>query len=98
LPEDQWPPALINLIDQPGYRATFKAIKERIAQISLQTGLSVELLASRKQINQLLSWYWRLTPPHRIPQLLSSWREKLVGTALREILEGDDKLAVITSA
>jgi len=98
LPEDQWPPALINLIDQPGYRATFKAIKERIAQISLQTGLSVELLASRKQINQLLSWYWRLTPPQRIPQLLSSWREKLVGAALREILEGDDKLAVITSA
>ncbi|WP_413738712.1 ribonuclease D [Sodalis sp. RH21] len=87
--EDALPEPVVNLIDQPGYRALFKTIKEHIAIASQQSGLGVELLASRRQINQLLNWHWRLTPMRRTPELLSGWREALFGEALRGILNGD---------
>ncbi len=96
LPEERWPEALVNLIDQPGYRSLFKSIKEFILQVSRQSGLSVELLASRRQINQLLGWHWQLTPSRRRPELVSGWREQLFGAALREMLGSDNVTAVIT--
>ncbi|WP_413732849.1 ribonuclease D [Sodalis sp. RH20] len=87
--EDQLPEPVVNLIDKPGYRALFKTIKEHIAIASAESGLSVELLASRRQINQLLTWHWRLTPGQRTPELLSGWRETLFGARLRAILDGE---------
>ncbi|TCL02386.1 ribonuclease D [Sodalis ligni] len=97
LPEEQWPAPLVNIIDQPGYRALFKRIKEFILQVSQQSGLSVELLASRRQINQLLSWHWHLIPDQRSPELLSGWREQLFGVALRELLARDGETDATSS-
>ncbi len=87
--DDRLPEPVVNLIDKPGYRTLFKTIKEHIAVASGQSGLSVELLASRRQINQLLTWHWRLAPGQRAPELLSGWREGLFGARLRAILDGE---------
>jgi len=96
LPEEQWPEPLVNLIDHQGYRVQFKKIKEFILQASQQSGLNVELLASRRQINQLLSWHWHLKPLPRPPELVSGWREQLFGAALLERLENDGETDVIS--
>lgn len=53
LPDAALPPPVLNLIDRPGYRQTFKALKEQIQLTANKTGLSSELLASQRQINQL---------------------------------------------
>jgi len=89
LPEDALPEPVVNLVDHAGYRTLFKTIKEHIAAASEQFGLSVELLASRRQINQLLNWHWELTPRRKTPELLSGWRDGLFGKSLRGILNGD---------
>lgn len=87
VPEEQLPPPVANLIDQPGYKRVFKEIKALILSVSERSGLSSELLASRRQINQLLSWHWKLKLSETQPELLSGWRGDLLSTELTEILQ-----------
>ncbi|ROW52751.1 RNAase D, partial [Cronobacter malonaticus] len=35
--------------------------------------ISAELMASRRQINQLLNWHWKLKPQNQLPELISSY-------------------------
>ncbi len=85
--ESELPAPLSNLIDQPGYRKVFKDIKALIQAVSEESGLSVELLASRRQINQLLNWHWQLKTKEHLPELISGWRGKLLADKLNTILE-----------
>ncbi|MFJ5431377.1 ribonuclease D [Pectobacterium actinidiae] len=83
------PPPLINLIDYPGYKKAFKDIKALVQRVSEQSGLSAELLASRRQINRLLNWHWKLSGQDvGTPEMLSGWRGQLYGDELREIVQG----------
>lgn len=86
LPEQALPAPMVNLIDAPGYRQAFKALKSEIQQIAERSGLSAELLASRRQINQLLNYHWQLRPLTGDIELLSGWREKLMGAQLMACL------------
>ncbi|EGY29769.1 ribonuclease D [Candidatus Regiella insecticola 5.15] len=81
------PPLANNLIEQPAYKKVFQDIKAVIQQISTSSGLSNELLASRRQINQLLKWHWQLTTTSETPELMTGWRSKLLAQSLREILK-----------
>ena len=87
LDESELPAPIQNLIDQSGYRKVFKDIKALIQTVSEESGLSVELLASRRQINQLLSSHWQLKTKESQPELISGWRGKLLGEKLAEILK-----------
>jgi len=87
VPEMELPAPIVNIIDKPGYKQIFKEIKALIQTTSEQCGLSVELLASRRQINQLLSWHWKLKNNQPEPELISGWRGKLLTTALNEVLQ-----------
>ncbi len=80
------PPPVTNLIDQPGYRKAFKDIKALIHQVSEQHRFNSELLASRRQINQLLSAHWKLKQLNGKPELLSGWRGELLAEPVAEIL------------
>ncbi|WP_445374615.1 ribonuclease D [Photorhabdus tasmaniensis] len=86
IPESECPPLVTNLIDQPGYRKAFKDIKALINQVSEQHRFSSELLASRRQINQLLSVHWKLKQLNGKPELLSGWRGALLAEPVAEIL------------
>lgn len=81
------PEPIINLIDQPGYKKVFKEIKAAITTVSEQNGLSVELLASRRQINQLLNWHWKLKESDTLPELINGWRGELLAQPLLSILQ-----------
>jgi len=74
LPESALPAPLQNLIDMPGYRKAFKDIKALVQEVSTEKGVSAELLASRRQINQLLNWHWQLKTQAGEPELISGWR------------------------
>ncbi|MFI8416904.1 ribonuclease D [Serratia sp. NPDC078593] len=87
LDEANFPPPVENLIDQPGYKKVFKDIKAAIVTVSEQSGLSSELLASRRQINQLLNWHWKLKNSENLPELISGWRADLLAEPLQAILK-----------
>ncbi|ETS30901.1 MULTISPECIES: ribonuclease D [Photorhabdus] len=86
IPESECPPLVTNLIDQPGYRKAFKDIKALINQVSEQHRFNSELLASRRQINQLLSVHWKLKQLNGKSELLSGWRGELLAGPVAEIL------------
>lgn len=87
LPEETLPEPLLNLMDMPGYRKAFKAIKALVADVSARHNVSAELLASRRQINQLLNWHWKLKPQATQPELISGWRAELMAEKLRNLLQ-----------
>ncbi|PLR39133.1 ribonuclease D [Chimaeribacter coloradensis] len=86
VPEEALPPPVANLIDQPGYKRAFKELKAVIQEVSESSGLSVELIASRRQINQLLNWHWGLKQGDNQPELMSGWRGTLLAEKLTAVL------------
>lgn len=84
--EQSLPEPLSNLIDHPHYKSAFKTIKALIKESAELTGFSPELLASRRQINQLLTWHWQLKPLKREPELLTGWRGELLGAGIMQAL------------
>ncbi|HCD1257012.1 TPA: ribonuclease D [Citrobacter amalonaticus] len=87
LPEEALPEPLLNLMDMPGYRKAFKAIKALVTDVSAEHHVSAELLASRRQINQLLNWHWKLKPQSTQPELISGWRAALMAEKLTTLLQ-----------
>ncbi|HAF4863034.1 TPA: ribonuclease D [Salmonella enterica] len=87
LAEEALPEPLLNLMDMPGYRKAFKAIKALVAEVSASHHVSGELLASRRQINQLLNWHWKLKPQNGQPELISGWRAELMAEKLTLLLQ-----------
>ncbi|PWC12202.1 ribonuclease D [Brenneria corticis] len=85
--DGDYPPPVINLIDYPGYKKAFKDIKALVQGVSERSGLSPELLASRRQINRLLNEHWKLSGQNAQPEMLSGWRNNLFGDELRAILQ-----------
>ncbi|WP_458021953.1 ribonuclease D [Kosakonia sp. BK9b] len=86
LPEEALPEPLLNLMDMPGYRKVFKAIKALVQTMGEKQNVSVELLASRRQINQLLNWHWKLKPQSALPELISGWRGEMMADELKKLL------------
>ncbi|SFU68427.1 ribonuclease D [Xenorhabdus koppenhoeferi] len=86
IPEEECPAQMMNLIDYPGYRKAFKEIKAVVTRVSEPHRFSAELLASRRQINQLLYCHWKLKSLGSQPELLRGWRSKLLAEPIAEIL------------
>ncbi|WP_237387571.1 ribonuclease D [Xenorhabdus sp. Sc-CR9] len=86
IPEEECPSQIMNLIDYPGYRKAFKEIKAVVTRVSEPHRFSAELLASRRQINQLLYCHWKLKSLGSEPELLRGWRGKLLAEPIAEIL------------
>ncbi|MGU3847729.1 ribonuclease D, partial [Vibrio diabolicus] len=51
-------------------------------------GLATEFLASKKQINQLISWVWKKDrDPEVLPDLMQGWRLDLLGDKMNKALK-----------
>ncbi|WP_022941295.1 ribonuclease D [Psychromonas hadalis] len=78
-----YPPLVSRLVDFPAYKKTLKAMREVIQQCAEKHQLPVELIASKRVINEYLSWSWKLDDEQRKiadkPKLLTGWRFELVG-------------------
>jgi len=91
--ESNYPAKIQRLDEYPGYKQVFKSVKNFISKLSEQHNLAVENIASKKQINQFLTWQFNLNKVQQLAanaenssaysvDLLTGWRYELVGQAL----------------
>jgi ribonuclease D len=88
LPEDEFPEKIERLMDYPGYKQAFKILKDEVKKASQQTGLATEFLASKKQLNQFLTWVWRRhRDPAKLPDVMQGWRQEVLGQHLDKVMK-----------
>ncbi|WED22560.1 ribonuclease D [Vibrio sp. JC009] len=86
-PADEWPERIERLMDMPGYKQKFKVLKDEVKKVSHSTGLATEFLASKKQLNQFLSWVWKHDRnPAKLPDVCNGWRKELLGDKLDALM------------
>nr|WP_274613156.1 ribonuclease D [Vibrio vulnificus] len=85
-PED-YPTPIERLMDLPGYKQLFKKLKDEVTHASKATGLASEFLASKKQINHLISWVWKhKRDQSRLPDLMQGWRLDILGEKMNKLI------------
>ncbi|MGR5177920.1 ribonuclease D [Vibrio parahaemolyticus] len=88
IPEDEHPDKIERLMDFPGYKQAFKKLKDEVKKAAQHSGLASEFLASKKQLNQYLSWVWKYDrDPARLPDVMQGWRLELFGRSLDKIVD-----------
>lgn len=82
LPPEHFPPNIERLVDFPAYKKTAAALRDYCQEVANQLAIPVELIGSKKQINQLLKWLWFDVDEgklmNQIPELLCGWRKPLL--------------------
>jgi len=80
-----YPKKISRLDEYPGYKQIFKKVKAFLVLAGERNGLAIENVASKKQINQFLTWQFDLNDAKdsaiRV-ELLSTWRNELFGQPL----------------
>ncbi len=67
-----------------------------MAEVSASHHVSGELLASRRQINQLLNWHWKLKPQKMgNRELIFGWRAELMAEKLTLSVAGVSALTTV---
>lgn len=91
--ESQYPEKIIRLDEYPGYKQTFKTVKSFITDIAQVNEVTIENLASKKQINQFLSYYFKLNSNENSTtvDILKGWRLGLLGEKLLMFADNDFK-------
>src|SRR5690606_21699255 len=57
---DSLPEPLERLTDMRGYKPVFNAIKQAVAALAKELGVEPGLIASRRQINDVIHWEWQI--------------------------------------
>ncbi|GIC78813.1 ribonuclease D [Moritella sp. F3] len=93
LADSELPEPLTRISDHPGYKKVVQAMRNKIAIVAEKTNIPAELIGSKKIINELLNWCWKLTDEQREvgvkPIMLCNWRAELIGNVLFESLMAD---------
>jgi ribonuclease D len=88
-------PEKINRLDEyPGYKQIFKKVKAFLVHAGERNGLAIENVASKKQINQFLTWQFNINSARDNDikvELLSTWRDELFGQPLIAFAKDDFK-------
>jgi len=80
-PVEQCPVKVPRLTDYSTYKQGFKQLKQLISKVAEQSGVPIEMLATKKQLNQWIKWHWQL--PHATePDFKISWRQPLLQKSL----------------
>ncbi|MFT4994865.1 MAG: ribonuclease D [Paraglaciecola sp.] len=76
---EQYPPRVERLTDFAEYKQTVAALKEVSMAVAEQFGVPIELVGSKKQLNQLIKWCWFKQEETREmglrPDLIDGWRK-----------------------
>ncbi|MCW8092547.1 ribonuclease D [Alteromonas sp. ASW11-130] len=90
LEDNEKPDRIKRLIDVHAYKKYAADLKALALNIAESKNVQVEVLASKKQINQLLKWWWfdedETSAQGLAPDLLSGWRGKLFSAGVIELL------------
>ena len=85
-----YPEKISRLDEYPGYKQIFKKVKSFLISASEQNGLAIENVASKKQINQFLTWQFDLNGARNSSakvELITDWRNELFGQALLDFAQ-----------
>lgn len=86
-PADEYPEKIERLMDLPGYKQVFKRLKDEVKHAGQSSGLATEFIASKKQLNQIITWVWKKDrDPAALPDVMQGWRKSLVGEKLNQLL------------
>ena len=84
-PQSEWPDKMTRLMDNPIYKQLFKRLKDEVKAVSESTGLATEFLASKKQLNQFISWVWLDDRSEsNLPDVMRDWRKDILGEILNK--------------
>lgn len=90
MPEENRLLPLSRLIDVPEYKKTLSSLKHLASQLASDYDVALEIMASKKQLNQLLKWYWFDDDETRAmglkPDVLSGWRAPLFESGVTRLL------------
>jgi ribonuclease D len=99
--ESDYPAKITRLDEYPGYKQIFKTVKAFIVAIAEKNSLAIENLASKKQINQFLTWYFNINDIRALNSsietslpnvdILMGWRKELFGQTLQAFADNDFK-------
>jgi len=74
-------PRIQRLVEFNGYKACLNTVKDFVDHVALQQNIPAPVLASKKQMNQLLKWCWfdfdELELQGFKPDILTGWRGEL---------------------
>ena len=87
--QDRVPP-IRRLSVQQAYKPTMGLLKQVVSEVAQASGIPEEILSSKKQLHQLLKYYWFDIDETRLqnlqPDLLCGWRKALFEDKLHAIL------------
>ena len=104
--ESDYPKTITRLDEYPGYKQIFKTVKAFIVNIAEKNGMTIENLASKKQINQFLTWHFNVNDVRALAlgtstkapmanlanvDILTGWRNELFGQTLQAFADSDFK-------
>lgn len=81
LPPENCPVKVPRLVEFPAYKQAFKALKAELTEIAQETNIPIEILATKKQLNQWIKWVWKVDYAE-VPDFERSWRQELVAERL----------------
>lgn len=84
IPIENQPKPIMRIVDLIGYKQSLKALQRCLSEI-VPNNLSPELLASKRQLNQLFSWFFYGKDPEKLPELLTGWRTEFGVQLLRVV-------------
>lgn len=88
VPAADYPEKIKRLIDFPQYKRFAKLIKHKLAKVADSSNIPLDVIASKKQINQFLSWHWKLSEADKqtalMPDLMTGWRKQILGGCLAD--------------
>jgi ribonuclease D len=93
IPDDLCPVKVPRLTDYPTYKQSFKALKQAVTVRSVELGVPMELLATKKQLNQWIKWVWKVAYAEPSDFELS-WRYELLEPVL---LKWNDEFSLETN-
>lgn len=90
VPPELYPAAVERLNEYPGYKKIAAAIRTLCLETAEKHQIPVEILGSKKQINQLLKFAWFDLDEHKaaglIPDLIIGWRKPLLLKGIEDII------------
>lgn len=94
--DDDLPNPIRRLIDIRVYKKISQSIRAECIEVSERENIPLEVLASKKQINQLLKWLWfeeeECKAQNTQPDLLSGWRAALLKSVTEPLVAQNESV------
>lgn len=81
-----YPKRIVRIVDDPRYKKAIRLLQEKAYELTPQ-GLTLEILASKRSLEELIKWVWQHNESQeKVPDLLVGWRRE-IGLQLLALLK-----------